>query len=354
MVLFLLLHGCARSPYLVARETRFTDSSWLGLSSKMVVDSALTSDGQSLYFGSARGTAYRVDGTSGDEIWRREVNGSVTSNVLVHEGRVFLGTSSGECLALEVATGKILWKHEVTGEVLGSPMVLDGNNVLFGANNGYFYALEISSGQRVWQYKGILPNRITIRAVSTPMKKDGRVYVGFNDGTIAALNSKDGTEVWKKRLEGKSRFPDVVAPILMTNGRVLVAQFQGRMHALMRNGAPIWSLEQGGASAASLLMGDVLFVPGEQGKIFAVDPRSGAKKWEIEAKGSSNWSGLSKSDSFLLASSFEGFVHVIDPQEGKEVWRYNLGAPVLGPAIALGDRIWLLTRKGTLFGLEKR
>ena len=70
-----------------------------------------------------------------------------------------------------------------------------------------------------------------------------------------------GTEIWQKTFTSKARFPDVVAPLVEVDEILLVAQFDGDLFGLDRQGNRLWTVRGGGSSAPALWLDQQMFVP---------------------------------------------------------------------------------------------
>ncbi|MFH1018876.1 MAG: PQQ-binding-like beta-propeller repeat protein [Pseudomonadota bacterium] len=353
--LLIVAAGCAHSPYYVSRERRFTDTIWLGLSSYIVAGSEPATDGKDLFLGTRRGTVVAFSTPNLRKLWEKDVLGSVETRPLAESGVVYVGTSKGKIYALSAKTGVAIWQQDLNGEVLGQPALYGGKLLLVGANDGYLYALDAKNGAVIWRYRKDFPDRLTIHGFATPAVLDSRLYAAFSDGTVAALKAEDGSELWNVRLASEERFADVVSPVVASpSGSVLAAQFFGTLYGLNPGGGVRWSVPSGGSAAGAMETEDRLFAPAAANRILALDPKTGDEKWKFEAKESANWTGLAFLNGRLIAGSSEGLLYVLDASDGKFVWRYNLGAPIKGPPVVVGDSLFVVTEKGVLFRLAQR
>jgi outer membrane protein assembly factor BamB len=202
-----------------------------------------------VFVGTIEGSVVAVEIDSGDEAWMAKVAGEVATSPAVADGRVFLvaedqETGGSRVYALDAADGRVVWSSSPPGITLGvsSPTVADGTVYLgFGdygagiagtvrafdaasgalrwaqpvrgpfselstlafADGGVFvldrgggvYRLDGDSGEPAWDYQ--FPSLVTWGA---PLVSDGYVYVGLDDGTIAAIDAESGHLVWQTRL----------------------------------------------------------------------------------------------------------------------------------------------------------
>jgi alcohol dehydrogenase (cytochrome c) len=67
------------------------------------------------------------------------------------------------------------------------------------------------------------------------------------------------------------------------------------------------------------------------GALRAIDPISGERKWEIKHP-TPSWAGvLSTAGGVVFSGDNEGNVIAADSKTGRELWRYQTGAPIYAP-----------------------
>jgi outer membrane protein assembly factor BamB len=118
----------------------------------------------------------------GIRTWERLLDGMTEASPAVAYDTVYVPTSSF-VYCLDTENGTVKWSRQLDGEYsVSSPAVADGK-VYFGFDNGYVYALDAFTGDLVWSYK-------TGGAVeSSPAISDGLLFVGSNDGNLYAIGT---------------------------------------------------------------------------------------------------------------------------------------------------------------------
>ena len=108
---------------------------------------------------------------------------------------------------------------EVSGA--GKNLPLESGTLFIGAANGY-RALDPTTGETLWTYAGVpAPSSASspyasfaLKAGNTPRALSygkGRIYVGQADGSVAALNAKDGKILWTADVSAVGTFPGWVS-----------------------------------------------------------------------------------------------------------------------------------------------
>ena len=94
---------------------------------------------------------YSLDFSDGSIRWAVSLGGLVKCSALLVEDTLVCGSyESNLVVRLHCEDGEQLWSREVEGSVLASP-VLDGEAVIVATLRGIVYRLSLSSGEQVWR-----------------------------------------------------------------------------------------------------------------------------------------------------------------------------------------------------------
>lgn len=126
-----------------------------------------------LYVTSSHNKVFKLDGRTGDILWKYERQlpgdlgpklccGAVNRGVAVYHDKVYLATLDTHVLALDNQTGEIVWDKKLgdykTGEIFTSmPVALKGKIIVgnsggdLGANRGRIIALDAETGEVAWE-----------------------------------------------------------------------------------------------------------------------------------------------------------------------------------------------------------
>ena len=187
-----------------------------GITSSPVVN------GDILYFGCRDANIYAVNAHSGDLVWKKFNNrGWISVTPVVYDEKVIYASgSSRSFVALNKMNGDSVYKFK-TAAFFSSPAVV-GTTLYYGDFNGFIEAMDINTGKVKWSYqiptsiedplhflnadksfnqdafqkylekyegdKSVLQLRFSLGAMlSSPVVKDGSVYIGSTDGYFYAL-----------------------------------------------------------------------------------------------------------------------------------------------------------------------
>ena len=278
--------------------------------SRMPIASSPAIAGGLLYFVSSAGSLGAIDITTGKIKWvlpteyerkfeAKNLHGYppeaqtipdawdiFTSSPAVANGKVYFGSGDGNVYAADAQTGVLQWKFATKDVVHASPAVV-GNMVYIGSWDSYLHALDADSGQEKWSFKTgedpTVHNQVGFQ--SSPAVVDGTVYVGCRDAHVYAIDAATGHKKWdyptsKSWVIGTPAVRDALVYVGTSDSSRFMAldARTGRLRFNFNAKAYIFS------SAA--LSGNLAYVGDYNGKLYAIDTRSGNLAWEFQTEAS--------------------------------------------------------------------
>ncbi|MEU8976618.1 serine/threonine-protein kinase [Streptomyces monashensis] len=226
-------------------------------------------------------------------------------------GQVFCARA-GAAFALSAADGKLLWhRSTAAGPVCGPPVAADSLVQFCTGRGSLLTARDPHSGDEVW--KRPLPDGAVVRYAG------GTALITGADGTVTGVDGRSGRTKWHRRLPGYS------TPSL--------ASFAGDPLAYA-----ITSSQDGAHT-----------------HVAAVDPDTGAVRWEASLGGVLNPVGSQGGSLFFLSAdtSLAANAVVRYTPASKASRRVALPVPRLSPqATAHGDTVYLLSAGGSLEAVD--
>jgi outer membrane protein assembly factor BamB len=281
--------------------------------------------------------------------WQFKTGHHFVAGPLVHEGVVYAPGGDGLLYALDARTGKLKWKY-AANEVLSSTPVLAGGRVLVVSENDTLFAVESASGAWAWQYRRDPPSGFTVRGVSTPVARDGVLYLGFSDGYVVAVNQDDGSVKWERELSTQgSEFLDVdTTPVLDDAGRLYVASYKDGLYALdAATGDIEWNTRTGGLTGL-IARGDVLFASGDD-RLSAYHTQTGRHLWTTSLDGRAGQSPVFARGRVIIAN--QGALLFLDPKTGRKQLSWNPGKGVTATPQVVDGQLFVLSNLGGLYAL---
>jgi outer membrane protein assembly factor BamB len=348
---------------------------WKFRSRMPIASSPAVADGK-LFFVSSVGALAALDVATGQPAWvfaaeyekrfeARNLNGYppaaqtipdawdlFTSSPAVWNGKVFFGSGDGNVYAVDVASGLLQWKFVTKNVVHASPAVANGV-VYVGSWDSYLYALDADTGLQRWSFKTgedpAIHNQVGFQ--SSPAVVDGTVYVGCRDAHLYAIDAATG----RKRWDYPTSKSWVVGTPAVRDGMVYVgtsdsARFMG-LDA--KTGRLIFNFDAKAYLFSSpALAGELAYVGSHNGKLYAIDAKTGQLAWEFqtEASKADRMEVLDPDGSFDPAAFAPVFGDFQDMYI--DYYRYvSVGAIVSSPVIDRGT-VYFGSMDGNLYAIR--
>lgn len=327
----------------VALDLRTGRTLWEHRVGFSVRNAAAVSDGV-VVFVSNDGTVHGVDASSGEGRWTYElaqksptVERTLYASPTVADGIAYVGGRQ-EFLAIEMATGELIWRvepYDDEGELAShaSPAV-SGHTVLapFNRFDGML-ALDASTGVEAWRSTPEL-----VQAMQGSPVIDGPFAYVVNELTrLTAVDLREGRKAWSMPLEsGAFEWGVLAASTPVVQGAtILVGTQRGRLHAIDKiNVFEKWSFdvetslirathyhgEVPAITAAPVVAADVVWLPGQDGWLRALDLATGRQLWATEL-GVPMSSSPAIAGEVLIVASYDGSVRAL------RAWRPDSNLP---------------------------
>jgi len=280
-------------------------------------------------------------------------------------GKPLSGGVSGDGQSLIIATGKgeVLsvgvdgvqrWLARVNSEVLTAPVIANGL-VLVRATDGSVTALDIRDGARRWIYQRSLPSLI-LRSQGEMLVVGRKLIIGMPGGKLVALSLSDGGVLWEAPImlpRGATeleRIVDVASAPVSDGKMVCAVAYQGRVACVdLESGNALWSRDVPSSYGLAIDHRNV-YVTDELGAVLAYEKHSGRNLWKqglLFARGVTAPALLGR---HVVVGDFEGVVHLLSAEDGSFLSRAKTDGSAIriAPAI-VDDRVLIQTAKGGLF-----
>lgn len=287
-----------------------------------------------------------------EKIWSRDTGQGTDGQLLklvpvVSAGRVFVADRKGLVEALDAETGKRLWKTDTDALISSGPGVGD-ELVLAGTSNGELIALNAEDGAIRWRIA------VTSEILAIPREHLGVVIVQTVDGNLSGYDSDSGKRLWifdrtvpALTLRGTSD-PLIIDDIAMAgfaNGKIVALD--------IRSGRQVWeatvAVPHGRSELERLVDVDadpvmydgILYVISFQGQLAAVSLEDGTVLWSREL---SSFSGLAVDNAQVYVTDDTSQVWALEKDSGRSMWKQDalLHRAVTGPVrfdkyVVVGD-----------------
>ncbi|WEJ22623.1 outer membrane protein assembly factor BamB [Pseudomonas sp. SD17-1] len=269
--------------------------------------------------GTLKGEVIAMDASTGEEKWRARVTSEVLAPPATNGDVVVVQTQDDRVIGLDASTGDRRWIYESTPAVLtlrgtGAPIVTNRLAVA-GLSTGKVVALDTQNGVPVWEQRVAVPQGrseldrvvdidgglllsggvlyvasyqgrvagLELESGRVLWQRDassyagvaqgfGNVYVSLASGTVEGIDERSSSALWsndslaRRQLSAPEVFSSYVAVGDLEGYLHLLSQVDGRFVGRER-------IDSDGLRARPLVVGDMIYVFGNSGKLEALTIR---------------------------------------------------------------------------------
>ena len=339
-LLGVLLPSAAQADLEALWIQRLYDPGQMDVGGKEFGQPAFFDEGRVLVVGDSKGVVRAFKVETSEVLWERKLIDAITAPITaLDEGTVLVLTGAGSLRALNLSDGKDVWNEPRKSQggfhsapLIHGPLVVaqdDANRVLAVTRDGRF-AFDV--GIRT-------PEEFSLFGESSPVT-DGRfIFVGFTDGTVAALEPAGGKRAWEYLLPSESsKASDAQAGPVLRNGRVYIGSTQAGLVSLnAADGRKLGAMEMKGLYQLVDAPSGEIYAFTWSGKVYRLEPGKDALPrvaWGVRDVGSAGSPGLTRMQ--IIFCNGDGLV-ALDRATGKtRSFRKMGGGCVGGVATASG------------------
>ena len=314
-------------------------------------------DSSAVYASNAVGEVIKLDAGNGRQVWRINVGEPISGGIGIGAGILMVGSKTGNVHALDSA-GKLLWKSKVSSEILSVPRYFDGM-VIVRTGDNHIFGLDATDGSRKWVYERATP-ALSLRSSVGIIVDGGAVYAGFAGGKMVAIRADNGKLLWEatiaqpKGVTEIERIADITSLPVIDGPVVFAVAYQGRIAAVdRRSGKVVWNRDISSYSGMSAEDGKV-FVSHALGSIYSLDYETGKTFWRQAGLLNRRLTAPLPMGSVLAVGDLEGYVHFLTRDEGNFAARIKLDSNAVMSLIAgaSGKQLIAETRDGGLYAIS--
>jgi len=189
---------------------------------------------------------------------------------------------------------------------------------------------------------------LTVRGNAPVVAGPGVLFIGNDDGSVAALGMQDGRTVWDQTVsngEGRTeleRMSDVDGAPVLEGNTLFVSSFKNQTMAIEGpTGRPLWARDHGGAGGVALTSGNV-FVTDNKGGVFGLDKASGSAMWSQTGLARRSLTGPAIHGDYVVVGDYKGYLHWLRTDNGELAARAKSGGDALLAQPVVADGILLV------------
>jgi outer membrane protein assembly factor BamB len=226
-----------------------------------------------------------------------------------------------------------------------APPAIGADRIFLALQSGVLVAHRISDGVEAW--------RVEMRTEQPIAVEGTRVFVASGEA-VHALASADGAIVWR------APTGTLTAPILAQDGWIVVASATELAAFRSEDGARVWGRELGPQHTRPTIEADNLYVPLDDGRLFALDLRTGTDRWvrrvvspPAAAAAPALSEVLAYPDRIFFGAS-DRRLFALNAVDGEVEWRFPIGAVLRGRPVGDGTRIFVAAMDNVLRAFDRQ
>ncbi len=310
--------------------------------------------GNSVGVASSAGQVSLLDTRTGETLWQVAVGTSLNAGV-GHDGRVAaVVTTENELVALQ--EGRELWRQRLGASSYTAPLVAGGRVFVLGADRSVA-AYDGQSGRRLWNQTRS-GEALVLRQPGVLMAVGDTLVAGLT-GRLVGLNPLNGSSRWEvpittpRGTNDVERLVDLVAGVARQDSVLCTRAFQAALGCVdAARGALLWSKPAAGASGLS---GDATLVFGVEfdGTVVAWRRSDGERAWSTNQLRYRKLTSPLLLGPVLVVGDDEGRLHFLARQDGALQTRIETdGSPIVATPVMAGSTLVVVTRDGRVLGLR--
>lgn len=310
---------------------------------------------QNLFFADSEGTLSSIAINNGETVWSTELN-FLASGTAAGFGIVVVADVDGNVIALDQKDGAQLWSTNVKGEIL-SKSVIDTKIVVVKSGSGELIGLNRVSGEIEWSYRSKLPP-LTVRGSSSPVLSDDKVFVSFDNGRLGVFDINSGFPLWDGAISyvsGTSELANLIdgdsSPVI-EGGLVYTTNYQGNLNIFdIAQKRSVWTNEIS-SFYSPIIMRGLLIVAEANSTMKSFSLTSLEESWINEDYLNRELSNPVSYKGSLIVGDFEGYIHIIDPLNGKTIGRKKLSRKPIKSIFTRSNSLYVIDEAFNLFSVN--
>jgi len=282
---------------------------------------------------------------SGELVWKLSFHGKITTPVTTSwDGFAYVACDDHYLYSVGIETGLIRWRFR-TDDIIQNTPAANGDLLFVTTRDGLLVCLNAMTGQMRW----VSPWE---SAFSEPVGKQRSVYFGTYDGCLLALYVGSGDTRWKTPSLGKTTSCPTLDGKRVFYSLPESSKKRGKLYCLdVESGEQLWVYDTLDTLHYAGVVDNNRIFTVAQNYLEVLDVEDAQRLWNVGVEHTLHTCPTVIAESVIVGDS-ENKLHAFEVTRGKEQWKLQLAAPLVGsPAYADGLLI-LVTEDGKLHAIE--
>ena len=310
---------------------------------------------QNLFFSDITGNVVSINSETGIENWSSKLN-FLASGTAAGFGIVIVSDIEGNVIALNQNDGSQLWTSNVKGEVL-TKAAIDAKIVVVKTGSGGLIGLEKETGNIQWSYRSKLP-LLTVRGNSSPIIVEDRIYASFDNGRLAVFEIDSGFPVWDGAISyvsGVSELENLIdsdSDPVVDGGLVYTTNYQGNLNIFdVAQKRSVWSYETSSFYSPIITRGMLMVIEADS-QIKSFSLKTLEESWINDDYLNRSLSNAVTYKGNIVTGDYEGYLHIIDPLNGKTIGRKKISRNPIKTIYSRSDSLYVIDEAFNLISVN--
>jgi outer membrane protein assembly factor BamB/tetratricopeptide (TPR) repeat protein len=253
-------------------------------------------------------------GPGHESLWTNgySAGGEIAFPPVIADDSIYIGTTDGVVACVGAADGGLRWKIEAGGS-LSVPFVLAGSGLIVASGDGRVRILDPNTGERRSEW------RAGSRPAGSMAMNGTHLFVGTSEGRVRILdiNNPRGEE------KGMA-FGSPVAAVVLADDTLVVSGDDGRIVGFeIATGKLVWETPGGRIASPKPVLSRGRILVDREGRIVAMDPRSGAVLASApDTLDPTPTGSLASGNGVVLAALRDGTAAALRESDLAVIWRW--------------------------------
>lgn len=309
---------------------------------------------EKLFFADITGAINAYAANSGNLLWSKKYN-ELSSGIAAGFGVVVVSDKMGNVVTLDQNDGSEIWSINVKARVL-SKAAIDASAILVKTSAGELIALNKSDGEILWSYRSQLP-LLTVRGSSSPVINEDKVIATFDNGRLGVFQLSTGFPIWDGAISyvsGTSELENLIdadSDPVIQGSLIYTTNYQGNVSIFdQAQKRAIWKSESSSFYSPVITKGLIIVIE-DNSKIVTFSNKTLESSWTSGSLLNRNLSNPIAYKGNLIVGDYQGFIHIINPVNGKIIGRKNVSKNPIKSLSSRGDSFFAVDEKFNLFSL---
>ena len=312
--------------------------------------------GDKVFYINPEGKLFAFEKNTGRKLCERETNDQASGGIESAFRKIIYATLDGEVVILNQENGQETWRAQATSEILSSP-VTNGSVVVAQGADGSVAAFDLDTGEQNWIHQVSVPN-LSLRGTSTPILRQGFIFTGFANGTVAMIYPESGSVrlelpiTINEAASELERIVDIDGKVVVANNLFVAASYQGHITAIdLQQGKPIWQEKISTTKDLVEARSRVVAID-DKDIVKAFGLSSGVILWQQEGLKLRGLTSPVNIRGNIAVGDFEGYIHILNAGDGSFLGRSQISKNPILEIVSEGDKLAVTDEKGRLFFLS--